>query len=134
MLGDERVDVREEALIVIQGIRSSTDTDDQQRRSFRVPNLTGQEASFQDLLRANELLLEPPLTQGKSLANLQEALMAPLQWPYPCHSQGTERMVRAVTEASQHVCGFNRPEGFIRVQQRSRHEMPTFGSKKDFFQ
>ena len=65
MLGDERVDVREEALTVIQMIRNSTDTDDQQRRSFRVPNLTGQKAPFQNLKRANQLLLEPPLTQGK---------------------------------------------------------------------
>ena len=100
-------------------IRSSTDSDDQQLRSFSVPNLTGLKALFQGLLRANELLLEPPLTQGNSLANLKEALMALLQSPYPCHSQGTERMERTVTETSQHVCGFNRRDGFIRVQLRS---------------
>ena len=70
MLGQERADVRAEALTVIQRIRSNTHTNDQHLRSFRVPSITGQEASFQDLLRANEYLFEPPLSQGKSLEDL----------------------------------------------------------------
>ena len=52
--------------------------------------------------------------------------------PYYCvHTQGIERAVKEVTQASEAVYGFERRDGWIRARANNRNLMPKLGTKKD---
>ncbi|GBL98594.1 hypothetical protein AVEN_19662-1 [Araneus ventricosus] len=50
----------------------------------------------------------------------------------PCYSQGTERCVRLVTEASGKVYGFEERHGFILAHIKSQQAMKKFNTKSQF--
>lgn len=51
----------------------------------------------------------------------------------PCHTQAVERCVKAVTEASQVVCGEERRNGLILNTLQSRQDTPIFRTKSNFY-
>uniref|UniRef100_A0A8D9FIZ4 Uncharacterized protein n=1 Tax=Cacopsylla melanoneura TaxID=428564 RepID=A0A8D9FIZ4_9HEMI len=54
----------------------------------------------------------------------------------PYHTQAVERGIKLVTEASVAVCGEVARDGFICTRQncqKSRQNVPTYESKKEFF-
>jgi hypothetical protein len=79
-----------------------------------------------------ECKFEPPLTRQLSTEELEEITNEALNVPIPCHSQGVERCIRMVTEASNAVCGLDARDSYIRAVVKSRDFMPSFESKKDF--
>ena len=74
---------------------------------------------------------EPILTCGLSKEELNKLREEPMVVPYYClHTQGIERAIKQVTEASEAVYGFHRRDGFIRARAENRELMPIFSSKK----
>lgn len=54
----------------------------------------------------------------------------PIQVPFLClHTQGVERMVKEVTNASWLIYGFERRDGFVRERAENRTLMPTLHNK-----
>ena len=51
---------------------------------------------------------------------------------FPCHTQGTERCIKLVTQASAAVCGEERRDGFIHARLHSRKIMKQFTNKAEF--
>ena len=51
---------------------------------------------------------------------------------FPCHTQGVERCIKLVTEASVEVCGYDGRDGYIRARFASRQIMPSFNTKSQF--
>lgn len=73
-------------------------------------------------------LHEPPLTIG-----LSETELLNFEVPhYPAHTQAVERFIKLVTEASQHVLGEERRDGYIQTTTFSRRSTGKFDSKKDY--
>jgi hypothetical protein len=80
-------------------------------------------------------LSEPPITTHISDENLIEMLTngnLPDVQHFPCHTQGVERCIKLVTEASDQVCGLASRDGFIRARLASRKKMPIFNTKRQF--
>ena len=74
---------------------------------------------------------EPILTCDLTKAELEEIRSTPMVVPYyPLHTQGIERAVKEVTEASEAVYGFERRDGMIRTRAENRKLMPALNSKK----
>ena len=57
---------------------------------------------------------------------------SPLKLDHLCHNQAVERPVKAVTEASARLTGFERRDGLIRQKLKSRALMQFFNTKQDF--
>lgn len=51
---------------------------------------------------------------------------------FPCHTQSVERTIKLVTEASESVYGFKTRDNLIRAKLKSRQNVPSFSSKKDY--
>ena len=63
----------------------------------------------------------------EELMNLKDQAMVV---PYNCvHTQGIERAVKEVTQASEAVYGFERRDGWIRARADNRNLMPKLESK-----
>ena len=93
---------------------------------FKVPKITGNESSLFDFIDEEEGC-QPPLVTSIPLQDLKkQAIEGTITWQFPCHIQNVERMVRSVTEAAARVPGFNRRDGFVRAQLKSRKEMSAF--------
>ena len=55
----------------------------------------------------------------------------PMKVLYYClHTQGIERAIKEVTEASEAVYGWEKRDGFIRARAENRKLMPIFSSKE----
>src|SRR6218665_3961367 len=50
-----------------------------------------------------------------------------------CHTKAVERHMKLVTGAAKAVCGQNSRDGFIRARTAYRHLIPTFESKRHFY-
>ena len=79
-----------------------------------------------------ELTLEPPLTMHLSDEKFQQLVTHPFISQIPCHSQGVERCVRTVSEASKSVYGMDARDGYIPAVIMPRDFMPSFQAKEDF--
>jgi hypothetical protein len=133
MLGDDDDDNRKAAVDIIKTIRQAAGGSHQQVREFRPPKIKENAQTLQDLLPSmEELTLEPPLTKHLSDEELQQLLTQPFISQIPCHSQGVERCVRTVSEASKSVYGMDARDGYIRAVIKSRNFMPSFQTKQDF--
>ncbi len=75
---------------------------------------------------------EPPLTRKLCDEKLDDFLQHPYHINIPCHSQGVERCVKLVTEASGMVYGADARDGYIRAIVKSRQFMPSLQTKQDF--
>jgi len=51
---------------------------------------------------------------------------------YPCHTQGVERLVKLVTEASSSVFGAKARDLYVKAKLQSRQQMPSLGTKKGY--
>lgn len=79
-----------------------------------------------------ECKFEPPLTMDMSDDELDKIVDKQFAVNIPCHSQGVERCVKMVSEASKAVYGVDARDGYIRTVLKSRHLMPSFTSKQDY--
>jgi hypothetical protein len=104
------------------------------RRQFKTPMLSHQQYITLDSLWSNcEQKCVPPLLFGISSYAIQKHIIrGPLEWPYPCHSQGVERAVKLVSESANAVYGAQQRDAWIRVTLNSRKKMSSFKSKKYF--
>ena len=132
MLADVDQKNRKLAIDRIKKIREIT-VYEEEIRYFRPPKINKSAKNLTDLLPPEEeCRYEPPLTMHLSNANLQNIINEPLSVDIPCHSQGVERCVRMVTEASGEVYGKEARDGYIRAVLKSRDFMPSFETKRDF--
>ena len=108
-------------------------------RRFKVPTLNSNATYYIDLLNWKDCKVTvPPILLDMSEEQLQGLVtyrsLTPDRelWRFPCHTQGVERCVKLVTEATAAVCGTKNRDGFIGARLRSRELLPTFESKKDY--
>ena len=103
-------------------------------REVRVPKLKFSCQSYHTMINwKQELVSEPPYIASLSDEEISSILTHPLQVPkWPNHTQAVERAVKAVTEASAAVSGFEERDGFIRQRIQSRKEMPSFETKANY--
>ena len=133
MLADEDETNRKTAVDVIKEIRASPASSEPCIREFRPPQIEDSVETLRDLLPPmDQCTFEPPLTKMLSDEELMNIVQQPLSVDIPCHSQGVERCVRMVTEASNAVYGMDSRDGYIRAVVKSRNFMPSFDTKQDF--
>lgn len=78
----------------------------------------------------NEHVTEPPILKDYGNAELLKMKNKPLQRILiPCHSQGIERAVHLVTQASEHKIGYENRHKFIVNTLQSRKALPEFNWK-----
>lgn len=102
-------------------------------RQFKTPMLSNQHITLDSLWSNCDQKCVPPLLLGTSSNAIEKHIVrGPLEWPYPCHSQGVERAVKLVSESANAVYGAQQRDAWIRVTLNSRKKMSSFKSKKDF--
>lgn len=138
MLADERSQIRELAYRRILAARNEN-ASSTRIREFRVPRLNFNASDYTELVDWQEIdRYEPPLLRSRSIAQIEEWVKSNVAEQvseiaqFPCHTQGTERCIRLVTEAAASVCGTVARDGFIRARIASRKLMKTFNTKSDF--
>ena len=102
-------------------------------RKFVVKELNLQARHFYEMtdIMCDEVE-EPPLTRSYTEDEILSFKTSPLQLHHPCHNQAVERHIKLVSKASSTVATFERRDGLIRQQIRSRKLMKKFDSEKDF--
>ena len=75
---------------------------------------------------------EPPAIKSMNDAAIQRFKLDKLELDHPCHNQAVERHVKLVTKASIRVAGFQRRDGMIIQNIKSRKLMPSFNTEKQF--
>ncbi|GBN29918.1 hypothetical protein AVEN_253454-1 [Araneus ventricosus] len=131
MLTDERPHIRLLAYKRILASRKQTPEGENVPRKFAVPVLNFNANDYIDLIDWNEpkrKRYEPPLTEmitGTEIETIAKTGKAPDTQLFKvlCHSQGTKRCVRLVTEASGKVCGLEERHGFILARIKSQQAM-----------
>lgn len=133
MLASQDEATRRAAVDKIKAIRQAPQTSRRHVRQFRAPVIQQAASTLRDLLPPlEECLLEPPLTSALPDEELDKVVQQSYSSDIPCHSQGVERCVRMVTEASNAVYGAESRDGYIRAVIKSRSCMPSFETKQDF--
>jgi len=51
---------------------------------------------------------------------------------FPCYTQGVERLIRLVSDASAKVFGPEARDGYNRARIESRKELPTYNTKAEY--
>ena len=108
--------------------------DRQEIRRFVMPKVNFQSKHYMDLVNWNSSdIYIPPVIQFLAVNEIKSIVEAPYRFPdIPCHSQSVERCVKLVSEASSQVADYEKRHGFILNTLKSRNEMPSILSKKDF--
>lgn len=107
-------------------------------RVFRKPSKTDiNECAdhYSNVLDWDNHYYEPPFTLKLSLSELyeyKESSEIILVADIPCHSQGTEFLVQAVSKATNKVAHNDRQEAYVRVGLVARSLMPQFNTKADY--
>ena len=97
---------------------------------MKLPTLNVDATQLEDLI-CWKAVKEPVLTCSLTKEEIVGFRERPMQVPYFClHTQGTERVVKEVTNASGLVYGFERRDGFIRGRVENRSLMSALDSKK----
>jgi len=102
-------------------------------RQFLVPDINPSMVDVKQFIAFDQQCFEPPYTMSMTTEELNSFIDHPLRTAIPCHSQGVERCVKVVTEASSEVFGADARDGFIRAKIKSRSIVPSFRSKVDYF-
>ena len=119
------------AITKIASIRNGADLGDSSVRPFTPPKLNWHANSIRDIQDWSNAT-EPLITCSIPSADLSQFLTTPLKIPkIPCHTQSCERAVKEVTNASSHVFGPERRDGYIRAKIKSRKLFPRNETKKD---
>jgi len=100
MLSNEDQEIRKIAINRIKQIRQAPRSSQHQIREFRPPAIKDAAVTLQDLLSPEESVFEPPLSSQLSDEELDQIMELSYSSSIPCHSQGVERCVKLVTEAS----------------------------------
>ena len=100
-------------------------------RARRLPKLNVKAKDLKSLISWTKAH-EPLLTCNMNKEELKELKNIAMVVPYYClHTQGIERGVKEVTQASEAVYGFERRDGFIRARAANRKLMPKLNTKKN---
>ena len=114
MLGDERKEVRQEAVHLVPGARRRKTSN--QLRSYNTPviNLGAQTyVELADMRKyARDSGVEPPFISSFSTERLNELVDEPLRTSVPCRTQSTQRSVKMTAEAVVAVTGADRQDGY----------------------
>lgn len=130
MLCSDRVEEREFAVTLILKLRGERLEGDLRPRARKHPELQLDANKLENLINWKDAK-EPVMTCKMSKTELLELMTSPLKLPYACsHTQGIERAVKEVTEASESVYGFERRDGFVRARAENRELMPILSAKK----
>ena len=131
MLCSSEKEEREFAVKKIMDIRDKRPLGSISVRSRRLPQLQIKATELKNMIDWSSAH-EPLLSCYLSEREVKEIKEVPMVVPYYClHTQGIERAVKEVTEASEAVYGFDRRDGFIRARANHRELMPVLHSKKD---
>ena len=102
-------------------------------RLFQIPVINIKAKSFHEIESLNLHDIEqPPAIKHFTDLELESLRSFPLKLEHPCHNQAVERHVKAVTEASAHVTGFECRDGVIRQKLKSQKLMKFFNTNYDF--
>ena len=130
MLCSNSVQEREFAVNLILELRGEQAEGDLRPRARKHPELQLNAEKLENMI-SWEAAKEPVMTCRMSRAEVLQLVTSPLKLPYACvHTQGIERAVKEVTEASESVHGFDRRDGFVRARAEHRELMPILSSKK----
>ena len=130
MVCSDKEDEREFAVATILKIRGKNKLGNIKPRPRKLPMLNLEATSLKDMINWKGAK-EPVLTCGITKEELIKFKKVPMEVPYYClHTQGIERAIKEVTEASEAVYGFERRDGFIRARAENRELMPVFSSKE----
>uniref|UniRef100_A0A8D8TIH7 Uncharacterized protein n=1 Tax=Cacopsylla melanoneura TaxID=428564 RepID=A0A8D8TIH7_9HEMI len=121
MLEDQRAHIRELALRRILKARKLQSSD--AIRQFNIPTLNFQAEEYYNLI-SWEMPLEPAATLKLSDQEIKTLIAT---------NKELDAVIKLVTEASVAVCSEEARDGFIRARQKSRQAIPTFETKKEFF-
>ena len=134
MLASEDEEERHFAVRKIMQIRGEQDQGDNGIRTFKVPAISWSASKIGNLIDWDDTpVTESAVTAIMPSENIRACLSTPLELPaWPCHGQSIERTVKKVSEASLHVAGFEKRDGWIRAADESRKKLPKMESKKDF--
>ncbi|GBM90570.1 hypothetical protein AVEN_144756-1 [Araneus ventricosus] len=139
MLTDERPHIRLLAYKRILLSRKQIPERENVLRKFAFPVLNFNAIDYIDMIDWNDpkrKRYEPPLT--KMLPNMEIESLAETKAPdtqlfkVPCNSQGKERCVGLVTEASRKVCGLEERYGFNLARIKSQQAKKKFNTKSQF--
>ena len=114
MLGDERKEVRQEAVHLVQEARQRKTSN--QLRSYNAPVINLDAQTYTELTDVRKYARdsdeELPFISLFSTERLNELVDEPLHTSVPCHTQSTERSVKMTTEAAAAVTGVDRQDGY----------------------
>ena len=119
---------------ILNKIRGASGIGDNSVRTFKVPEVNWEADTIKELIKWDETpLTEPSITASLSSEDIRNCLDSPLALPqWPCHGQSVERTVKKVSEASLHVFGQFKRDGWIRASDDSRKKLPTMETKRDY--
>ena len=113
MSKDEDVEIKTKALALIAQAREKETPN---LRVYQKVKINFSAKSYHDMIDWEKVpLTEPPMYKGIPIDEIDDFEVP----DYKCHTQGTERMVKLVTKASQQVFGHQRREGVIHATKES---------------
>lgn len=137
MLADDRIHVRELALRRILKARTAGH---QTLRSFVIPKINFDASDYIDLIDWHATVITlPPILANLTTKEIEDLIIKDSNKmveliALPTHTQAVERCVKLVSESCLSVVGAMARDDFIKVTLKSRKEMPSFNTKKDFNQ
>lgn len=134
MLFDSRKHIR---CLALKRIQKARQTKLKAKRVFKPPQVNFEAKDYIDLIDwQSTTVTEPPLLMNLSTEELdlivETGTSDRKEFKIPSHTQAVERIVKEVTEASKHVCGFKERDGFIRSRLLDRKYLPKFETKCHF--
>ena len=130
MLCSKNKSERDFAVSTILKIRGRNKLGNKKPRPRKLPELNIEATTLENMINW-KAAKEPILACDLTKAELEEIRNTPMVVPYySLHTQGIERAVKEVTEASETVYGFERRDGMIRTRAENRKLMPALNSKK----
>lgn len=133
LVSSESREDRQFAVSKILNLRGGNEFGDIAVRPRITPKMNLMATTLQKLISWEpDKIHEPVFTCSLSQDQIKEIIEKPFEVPqYSLHTQSTERVVKAVTEAAAVVVGQQARDGFIRARAHHRESMPSFRSKKD---
>jgi hypothetical protein len=134
MMSAAERDKRQKAVDIVIKLRTEKPAQSLQIRKFKVPPINFSASSWDELIDWESVTVtEPPLTFHLTNEQIRAVVDTPLIVPaYPNNTQGVERCIKVVTDASKAVHGEEARDGFIKARISSRAVMPQFDTKKYF--
>lgn len=121
-------------------ILKSRDESDQEFgvvREYLIPRILYDCENYYELIDWDLGFTEPPFTLSKSYDEIRmlyecSGIITDNITEIPCHTQATERHIKAVTQVSTSVASQERREGMVLSAIASRQKRQKFDSKQDF--